>query len=120
LSDAIGRVDENKYQLIAPVDVDMAFAKEQAVSIWSEPPCPDEEIATMQFGAEVGSFVQDLAGRTAIIPGVSTAIEIRKQPEDPGQNELLWVARDLAAYEALKAYQEPLVDQNATTHDKQS
>jgi hypothetical protein len=34
---------------------------------------------------EVGSFVQDLAGITAVIPGISTAIEVRKQPDDISQ-----------------------------------
>jgi hypothetical protein len=110
LSDVFGAADGDPYQLVAPVDFDMAFAREQAVSVWADPPIPDPTMVTDQFSAEVGSFIQDLAGITAVIPGISTAIHVRDQPTDPGQNALLWIGRDLAAYEAFRAYQEPLVD----------
>jgi hypothetical protein len=43
---------------------------------------------------------------------VSTAIEVRKQPDNEDQNALLWIGRDRAAYEALCAYMDPLADRS--------
>jgi hypothetical protein len=75
-----------RYQLVARVDFDMAFTKEQAVSVWTDPPQSDPEIATFEFAAELGSFVRDLAGITAVVSGVSTAIAARKQPRNVNCN----------------------------------
>jgi hypothetical protein len=106
------RENISDYQLIAPVDFDMSFAKDQAVSVWTDPPEPDPSYVTSQFASELEMFVRFLSGMTAVIPGVSTGTFARKQPEDANYNTLLWIGRDVAAYEALKAYLDPSVDRS--------
>jgi hypothetical protein len=96
-------------QLLAPVDFDMAFAKDQAVSIWAEPPGPDEDMVTWNFSAEFTSLIQDITGLTACIGGTSDQPTLRPQPGgDAGK--LLWVARDAVVWEYVRGYLEPLVD----------
>jgi hypothetical protein len=73
------REGNTQYQLVTFVDFDMTFTKEQAVFVWTDPPQPDPEIVTFQFAAEFGSFVQDLAGITAVVSDVLTAVVARKQ-----------------------------------------
>jgi hypothetical protein len=112
LSPEIGKRPDGKYQLIAPVDFDMAFAKDQAVAVFDvEEPTPDPDIQVSQVSFEVTQFIQDLGGMTAVEVGISTAIQARPQPEGPN-NIILWIARDVATWEAHHAYLAPLADRS--------
>jgi hypothetical protein len=112
LSPDIGKRPDGKYQLLAPVDFDMAFTKDQAVAVFDvEEPKPDPDVQQSQVSFEVTQFIQDLGGMTAIEVGVSTAIQARPQPEG-SNNIVLWIARDVAVWEAHHAYLAPLADRS--------
>jgi hypothetical protein len=108
---SIGLKSEKEYQLLAPLDFDMAFAKEQAVSIWSEPAVPDPTMVTLQFSAEFHNLLDDLGGIRGCVEGVSLPQEPRPQPVGE-PDRLLWVARDVASWEFVMAYQAPMVDRS--------
>ena len=127
--------DDGSYQILAPVDFDMSFREEQAVNFWMDPAKPDRDMVRLQFGTEVGCFIDDVSGLTACIDGVSTAIHARKQPEGV-RGEFLWIIRDIICYECMKSYLSPIRNQSvelniddaydliisalAETHDQQS
>jgi hypothetical protein len=106
---SVGLLTEMDYQLLAPLDFDMAFAKEQAVSVWINPPISDPTIVAFHFAAEVTSLLVDLTGLRGCLPGISYPQKPRTQPEG-NPNKLLWVARDVAAWEFVQAYQSPKRD----------
>jgi hypothetical protein len=90
----------------------MAFTKDQAVAVVDvEEPKPDPDVQQSQVSFEVTQFIQDLGGMTAIEVGVSTAIQARPQPEG-SNNIVLWIARDVAVWEAHHAYLAPLADRS--------
>jgi hypothetical protein len=67
-------------------------------------------MATCMFPAEFEFLIKDLAGMHGCLSGcISYAPNSRPQPEgDP--NKLLWVARDVAVWEFVQAYQAPKRD----------
>jgi hypothetical protein len=99
------------YQILALVDCDMSFAKEQAVNVWLEPPAQEDDMVTTQFPSEFKNFMRDLGGLPAAEPELSALNRVRVQPEgDFGT--LTWIGRDLAIWEYIHAYQAPLVDRS--------
>jgi hypothetical protein len=100
-----------KFQLLAPVDYDMSFAKEQAVNVWLDPPDHEDDIVTTQFGAEFSNFLRDLAGQTALSDAMSAINRKREQPKG-AFDTLTWIGRDAAVWEFVHAYGAPLVDRS--------
>ena len=94
---------DGSFQMLAPVDFDMSFRPEQTLNFWDNPPRPDPEMATNHYATEFGSFLEEIGGLTAVVPGVNTAIHARPQP--PGVfDDILWVLRDVCVSEAIASY----------------
>lgn len=91
-------------QIVAPVDFDMSFKKENSIDFYKKPPVPDPSVVTFNIPSEFTSMISDLGGFLACTENMSTAIKSRSQP--PGLlSNILWLLRDCAAYEFFKGYQ---------------
>ena len=90
-------------QVLAPLDFDMSFKKENAINFWAEKPVPDPTYVTMNMTAEFDCLMTDIGGYFATISGASNAIDVRKQPPGLLVN-VLWLLRDCAVYEFYQGY----------------
>jgi hypothetical protein len=95
------------YQLLVPTDFDMSFKKEQAVNTWVNPPCPEPLYVAEFPSTELENMLGNLSGYTAALDGVQTGISKRDPVECTPQMELVWVMRDVTAWEYLRGYQRP-------------
>jgi hypothetical protein len=95
-----------KYQLLFPTDFDMSFKRHQAVNTWADPPTPLPEFVDRIYSVEIGNMMANLAGYTAALPDVATGISKRDPPPSP-QMDVIWIFRDCAVWEFLKAYKAP-------------
>lgn len=91
-------------QILAPLDFDMSFKKEQAINFYEQPPEPDPTYVTFNICPEFSNLLTDIGGYFATVEGASTAIEIRPAP--PGLlSKVLWLLRDVSCYEYYVGYQ---------------
>lgn len=104
LSKDVSLTNSKKLQLLAPLDFDMAFKKENAVNFWTTPAEPDPSYCVDQFFAEFLALLQDVGGYFATLP-MSSAIKPREAPPKSLAN-LLWLLRDVAVYEFIQGYQD--------------
>ena len=100
--------DAKKFkQILAAVDFDMAFEARCAVNIWTQKKDPSM-VYDNQY-AEFESLIKDICGLGASFPGISTAIQYRKQPE--GELSIILNAlRDIAVWEYFNSYDNPILE----------
>ena len=100
--------DAKKFkQILAAVDFDMAFEARCAVNIWTQKKDPSM-VYDNQY-AEFESLIKDICGLGASFPGISTAIQYRKQPE--GELSIVLNAlRDIAVWEYFISYDNPAIE----------
>ena len=101
----------NMYQLLAPVDFDMAFSAECAISTWDNQVKPDPSLVTVNFSAEVKNLSDDLGGLTALYPDFWIGIPPHPKPRGEKDN-LTWLYRDIAYFEFYHGYQFPAEPQS--------
>jgi hypothetical protein len=100
--------DAKKFnQILGAVDFDMAFEARCAVNIWTQKKDPSM-VYDNQY-AEFESLIKDICGLGASFPGISTAIQYRKQPE--GELSIILNAlRDIAVWEYFNSYDNPILE----------
>lgn len=95
-----------RYQLLLPTDFDMSFRRDQAVNVWVVPPIPDPGFVDHIFSTEFGNMMGNLAGYTAALEGVMTAIS-KRDPDPSPKMDLVWLMRDICVWEYVYGYKIP-------------
>ena len=95
--------NKEKLQIIAPIDFDMSFKKENSISFYDEPPQPDPKSVLFNMRTEFESMEKDLAGFYATVEGSSNFFKLRDMP--PGSLcNVFCLMRDVAEYEYYQGY----------------
>lgn len=95
--------NKKRIQILAPVDFDMSFKKENSVNYNVNPPIPYPEIVIRNFTDEFYNLIKDVSGFSACHQYTSA---INTRPMPPGLlSSVLWFLRDCAAYEFYTGYQ---------------
>ena len=95
---------DGRYQLLFPTDFDMSFRKEQAVDVWHDVPSPDPEFVEQIPPTEFSCMMSNMAGYTAALDKVATAISKRDPDEPSRQMDVIWCMRDICVWEYVQGY----------------
>ncbi|KAH0789706.1 Adenylyltransferase and sulfurtransferase MOCS3 [Histomonas meleagridis] len=98
------RRNDGKYQILAPIDFDMAFDRDMALNTYKNPPMPDKKYC--QFTTEIQFMLNAIDGLLQL--GIFSCMIFKRDQLNQPYNDLIWCCRDVCTWEFFNGIMCPL------------